>query len=358
MTLNKTQDAITLVLGSDQGYFDGLWVTLSSLFLHTTSKRHLKIYIFDGGIEEVSKCQLEKDLKKLQTNFSITYLVPDLKQFESFLPMGSSYMAYARLLIPALIPEKKAIWLDVDLLLLIDIELLWVVELNEFPVGAILDTAITKIVEDVNNYKAFGISHNSKYFNTGVLLMNKDALLKMDFMKKCFDFLETNIGHYKFYDQSAINVVCNNNIKVLDSKFNRLSTSSSTVREDICLLKNGGYIYHFILRAKPWIRYSNSAHSQYIKYLGKLSSFQFSRMHSLSNRLVKLKHKIPHTYRFIQKIVSLVLNRDKNKKESLECHIVEIITEKQELKRFKKGMNLIFMDLEKKYLEKTFANRD
>ena len=55
MNSENKEQSINLVLGSDQGYFDGLYATLTSLFLYTNTTKHLKIYIFDGGINTISK---------------------------------------------------------------------------------------------------------------------------------------------------------------------------------------------------------------------------------------------------------------------------------------------------------------
>jgi len=55
MNSKKEKQSINLVLGSDQGYFDGLYATLTSLFLNTNTTKHLNIYIFDGGINTTIK---------------------------------------------------------------------------------------------------------------------------------------------------------------------------------------------------------------------------------------------------------------------------------------------------------------
>ena len=59
MNSKKEKQSINLVLGSDKGYFDGLYATLTSLFLHTNTTKHLEIYIFDGGINTISKYLLK-----------------------------------------------------------------------------------------------------------------------------------------------------------------------------------------------------------------------------------------------------------------------------------------------------------
>lgn len=214
-------------------------------------------------------------------------------------------MTYARLLIPTLIPEKKAIWLDVDLLVLRDIEELWEIDLAEKVMGACIDTSVSNIGIDVDNYKQFKIPKTTNYFNAGVLLLNNEALLEMNFMQKCFQFLETNRGHYRWYDQSAINVICFNKIKVLEGSFNTLSVALNTVEKEIIQLNQAGYIYHFILSPKPFIRYSNTLHAQRVKVLLKSSNHEFKALNSWSNCLVKFKHKYLMLYKIYNAIICL-----------------------------------------------------
>ena len=352
MNYKKKELNINLVLGSDQRYFDGLYATLTSLFLHTNTTKHLEIYIFDGGINTISKHLLKKELKKLNTNFSLTYLEPDLNQFKSFLPMGTNYMSYTRLLIPTLIPEKKAIWLDVDLLVLRDIESLWKIDLADKVMGASIDTSVSNIGVDIDNYKQFKIPTTANYFNTGVLLLNNEALLEMNFMEKCFQFLETNIGHYRWYDQSAINVVCFNKIKVLEGSFNTLSVALNTIKKEIVQLNQAGYIYHFILSPKPFIRYSNTVHAQWVKALLHSSNYEFKTLNTWSNRLVKFKHKYLMLYKIYNAIMCLFSKKSTAQKRSLHNHINEIETENKALKTHKKEIHMILNQLKIKFKDK------
>ena len=122
MSLNSK---ISIVLATDQNYFPGLWVTLTSLLLHTQTKKHLLFYVFDGVINTGSKQKLKKALGKLNKNHTLEWLTADVSKFSNLRSMEGSHMAYCRLLIPKLLKEEKSIWLDVDLLVLADIEALW-----------------------------------------------------------------------------------------------------------------------------------------------------------------------------------------------------------------------------------------
>ena len=57
------------------------------------------------------------------------------------------------------------------------------------------------------------------------MLYDIKALNQFDFTKKCKDYLNNeDKKNYRLWDQSAINVVMNNNFFTLDNNFNVLNT--------------------------------------------------------------------------------------------------------------------------------------
>ena len=337
--MSNSKQPIVLVLASDQGYFEGLWVTLISLMVFTNTKRHIKIYIMDGGIEKASKKQLQKQLHKINNNFEIKWLIADIEKFKSFKSMNNSYVCYSRILIPEIIVEPKVIWLDVDLLVLKDIELLWEVDLHDSAIGACLEAPKTLFKNDVDNLTDFHIPEDSSYFNSGVLLMNNDALRKINFASHCFDFLVNNKGHYKWWDQSAINVVCYNQIKELDRSFNQLNTLKKGIKSDLELLKNGGYIYHFLQNPKPWQRYSTRLHAQLMYRIAAWTGLKFEKLNSRQNNLEKLKRKFP----LINKQYHALLRyRNKTTNEVAEIAIKNNLKQKKDRKTNQNQIDQVF----------------
>lgn len=91
--------------------------------------------------------------------------------------------AFYRLLIPQVLPSeiKKAIYLDSDMLVNLDIKELWQIELGDKPLAA-----VREMDANAYNYKTFdaaqkyllsaGLVEYEDYFNSGVLLMNLSRL--------------------------------------------------------------------------------------------------------------------------------------------------------------------------------------
>ena len=139
---NKAQP-INIVLASDQTYYIGLWVTLVSLLCNTKTKSVINFFIFNDGINDKSKIRLLKKLKKIKKNISITWLDHQVDTFKNYQEMdgkASSFLAYSSIITPERLNNiDKAIYLDVDLLILMDIEILWNTKMNGKPIAAAHD---------------------------------------------------------------------------------------------------------------------------------------------------------------------------------------------------------------------------
>lgn len=264
----ESKDSIKIVLASDQNYFIGLWVTLVSLLCNTRTKLNIDIYIFDGGIDQKSKKRLYRTLKKIKHNISINWQDPQIHLFKNFLSMDkpSGTLCYSRIIIPKTLGHlDKAIWLDVDLLVLMDIELLWNYKLDRLPLAAAVDAGVPdySTQHDIQNIGKYSISKNDTYFNTGVLLMDIQLLKEIDFTDNCLEYLRNeSTENYRYFDQSAINVIMNRKIKVLNELFNihnyvLLKDCKTNTKPEMKFLLNNQFIYH-LCYPKPWVLFTSS----------------------------------------------------------------------------------------------------
>jgi Glycosyl transferase family 8 len=95
----------------------------------------------DGPVTGAMRTMVEGSLPA--GSAQIQWITVDLKQFSRYegLTTHVSTMAYARILIPDLLPETRSrlLYLDADLLVLGDVAPLWTVDLQGAPLGAVLD---------------------------------------------------------------------------------------------------------------------------------------------------------------------------------------------------------------------------
>ena len=302
---NKTEP-INIVLASDQTYYIGLWVTLVSLLSNTKTKSVINFFIFDGGINKKSKIKLLKKLKEINNNISISYLEPQLGTFKNFNVMygrPSGSLIYSSVIVPESLNNlDKAIYLDVDLLILMDIEVLWNTKMDGKPIAAVLDyhknyTNYT----DIQNPSKYSIDLNSSYYNTGVLLYDIKALNQFNFTKKCINYLNNeDKKNYRLNDQSAINVVMNNNFHTLDNNFNFLRwllpiNCKEDLAAELDILNHRQYIFH-ITAQKYWEYYSPNFHCELFYFF--LRKYKYHDKFKAYNNPLKFKIKL-----FIKKIL-------------------------------------------------------
>ena len=137
-----------------------------------------------------------------------------------------SVAAMYRFLIPQLLPAdtEKAIYLDSDLIVNLDIKELWRIELGD---------KILAVIPEIANYKSSdrmrmihficreGFVNENDYFNSGVLLINLKAFaLEMENFSESMKFIG-NHSQYVFFDQDILNHCFSTRTLKLPVKFNR-----------------------------------------------------------------------------------------------------------------------------------------
>lgn len=307
----KKKDTINIVLGADERYFPGLLVTIATTLLNTDSLQAINISIFDGGISTTSKHLLHTIATKINSNISITWLKPNLEKYSLLPSMSGNYMAYARLLIPEILNEDKAIWFDADLLVFKDIELLWNISLNDKTIAAACEPYDNAFSNDIKNLSDFNIPAGSDYFNSGVLLMNLKKLREEQFTDKSLEFLYSNNGNYLWHDQSAINVVLYEKILKLDQSWNFFNTLFYD-NLNIDFVYRNDYIYHFLQRPKPWQKYSGDPHAQFFYSLMKIANYSMPELHGFKNTIEKIKWLSPQATYWYFRLRAIIFNKIKD----------------------------------------------
>ena len=176
---------------------------------------------------------------------------------------GFPVSAYSRIFSPYLLgPDaERLIYLDVDTLLRADISGLWNLDLGDNIIAAAQDPGETIDCQwgGIPNYAELGLSPKTKYFNSGVLLMNPKKWRENNITHEVFTALNKYAEHVKMADQYGLNVIFANRWLQLDPKWNWFA-----FKED-----ENPYLIHF-LHIKPIFK---TYHSQpvykddFFKYL-------------------------------------------------------------------------------------------
>ncbi len=276
----QKSESIVLVCTADDAYAMPLAVTIRSALENLKGNHVLDVFIFDGGIKKANKQKILESLRseKCKVSFlsvpeSITQSIKkEVHNYIEEVPTALKHIsvaAYYRLLIPELIPPQfeKVIYLDCDLVIKGDLGDLWQKDIGEYYVLAVQDVMIRDVSSSLVlfNHQEMGIRGDSKYFNSGVLVINVKKWRASKFSFQAIEFLKKNRNILNFPDQDTLNVLFAGQWGELDPRWNLLlphalaysSWKTSPFSEDVYndFIQNP-YIIHFSSELKPW----NSRH--------------------------------------------------------------------------------------------------
>jgi lipopolysaccharide biosynthesis glycosyltransferase len=231
-----------IVTGSDENYVTGVLVLIASAHRHNPDAR------FTVLTTDWSQASLAK-LQALQARLGILLQRLELsKEHLAQFPIGREHLtgaAYARLLIPDLLPqEDRVIYMDCDMLVTGSLQRAWSVDLTDKVLAAVRCPAPTPAHAAAINLPI------TQYFNSGFLVMNLALFRAESLSKSCFDALMAPDCSYLSEDESALNVVARGRVEYLDAGFNlyALDLVWQSPLSDPPSIK----VIHFFTRPKPW----------------------------------------------------------------------------------------------------------
>ncbi len=227
--MNQKDDPIVIVTVCDNHFAILLAALVKSIEMNHLSGECIELYIIEDSLANSTKSKLLTSVN--QQMFRIKWLaMKDVIPLKSDLPLDRSSFplnVYVRLFIAYFIPAdtKKVLYLDVDMIVKKDISVLWQTELGEHVLAAVVDRSgkVSSRWGGISNYKELGIDAESKYFNSGLLLINPIKWREQHITSKVINCINSNRRYANFPDQYGLNVVFANDWLELDSKWNNYS---------------------------------------------------------------------------------------------------------------------------------------
>ena len=229
-----------IVVASDNHYIILLAALIKSIEANIRLGQTIEIHVIEDKVSDGSKAKLKSSI-----NPQITSLV--WHPMESVIPKGmnlpldkSSYPLniYMRLFIPYFIPEEieKVLYLDVDMIVQEDVTTLFEEELGNNVIAAVLDPRIITFDNSwggIFNYEALGLSGKTRYFNTGLILMQTKRWREQDITVKIIDCINNNKKFVNYPDQYGLNVVLANQWLELSPLWNHFSTIDTNEKPNL-----------------------------------------------------------------------------------------------------------------------------
>jgi lipopolysaccharide biosynthesis glycosyltransferase len=171
-----------------------------------------------------------------------------------------SVVAYARMLVPSILPHSAArlLYLDSDIVVINSLRSLFETKLAGAILGAVPD-AIAPWLDLSFRSAVLGLSNPTFYFNSGVLLIDAEAWRGEDVTEKAFAFTQ-NLPpgtRLSFPDQDVLNAILAGSWLPLDRKWNffrQIGDEPLSLPE----YRSEVTIVHFASGLKPWV--SGSTH--------------------------------------------------------------------------------------------------
>ncbi|UQS81522.1 glycosyltransferase family 8 protein [Bombilactobacillus folatiphilus] len=274
---------VPIFFSVDDHYSPYLAVAINSLIQNSDPKRHYHIIVLCDDLSHDNQLKLQtltKDNIKLEfvsINEQIKQQITDKNN--KLRADYFTYTIYFRLFIAELFPQfKKAIYLDADTVVNQDIATLFDLPLGDNWIGAAVDRFITENPETFNYAEqAIGVAGN-KYVNSGVLLMDLQALREYRFADHFFKLL--NQYHFRSLapDQDYLNAIAKNKILYLDPTWNVMTTFPE---------ETPAALIHWNLFNKPW-NYQDAPRQKYFWKYAKDTPYYDQLLHQLQNVNTKI----------------------------------------------------------------------
>jgi lipopolysaccharide biosynthesis glycosyltransferase len=207
---------IYVVFVTDQQYIQHLGVALTSLLENTLRKKDIVTYIINDGILQIDQLKIMSIVQRYESKVEFLNINPS-RFNELWLRGHLSLATFFKISIPRILDSvSKVLYIDCDVIVKGDIAELYETDICEFLIGACVDPYLFEHSDKL------GIPKKYKYFNSGVMLLNLEAMRKADTESKTINFLSNNQQFVRGADQDGLNKIMFDSWKEIPIKWNVL----------------------------------------------------------------------------------------------------------------------------------------
>lgn len=264
---------IDVALCADRTIIPGLHVTIASMLLNEQSGP-LRIHLVHDGFPAHAMQAVEETIRLTGGGKQVTLhqypLVPDsLAGLPAF---QGSRMAYARILLPALIPDAERIaYLDCDIIITCPVSGFAKWHLEDKPLGAVPWTT-AGASPDRQIFQAQGMDKTDPVYASGQLVMDAAAWRREGLSEALVDYGRRHLDRIQWgNDQTLINLFFAKQIATIDKRYcSALWPNTEPVDRE----GDTGFFYHLVGAPKPWDFLGEKLHrnsSLYLHYLDQTS---------------------------------------------------------------------------------------
>lgn len=264
-----SEEKINILCSTDDAYVPWCGIMLTSVL---ENNRAVEVYVLTGGLNNDN---IDK-FGELSARYGCPIHI--IKVDEGMMagcPIREgdhvSKAAYLRLMAPKFLPEDvhKVIYLDCDMIVNGSLLPLWQTDMDGKAIGCVIDEAYHL----PEKYTNLGITDDTKYFNSGMLVMNLDYWRENGVMERCFECIAENPDRLKFHDQDTLNIVLQHEHVLLPLTYNFQTGFlysdyhyETEIEREVMETAKAPVVIHYTGSKKPWIEGANSPYVPYFKH--------------------------------------------------------------------------------------------
>lgn len=214
---------MNICVASDENYVPHLETLLISIGESNRKVETINIYVLDAGISYKSRRVIEQ-IKYRYPNMGFKFYEMTEKviseRIGGEIVKDRSLATFSRLFIPEIIMDTRAIYFDVDAIVLQDLRKLYQIDLEDFAIAGVRDS------NPIIRHRNVGLCDYDAYINAGMILWNLKKCREIHFFEKCCEFINLYEGKVDAMDQGTINGVLGSRdlIKIIHPKYNVLTS--------------------------------------------------------------------------------------------------------------------------------------
>lgn len=294
---------MNIALCTDENFVMPALVCLTSIFENNKGES-INAYVLTDGISEQARKKFGKLADYYQQQINI--LVIDKECFEG-LTVNERFpiSMYYRFLLPKMLPnEQKILYLDCDIIVRHSLKNLYDTPLPDMALAAVVGESCDDIVfENI-------LQITSKYFNSGVLLMNLDYWREHDITRKLIQWVADNPEKCSLPDQNALNKVLDGKVVYADYTYNfqewwfresLVHYMHYTKWNEIREVAKDPVVVHFCEAEKPWfVECKNPFQKEFLHYaqLHDFIGFKLRKRYGVAYQCANFVDRIGLKFRY------------------------------------------------------------
>ena len=233
LSIQAQKEKKAVVLAANYAYVDQVLTTIKSICYHN---RSIRFYLINSDFPNEWIKQLNKRLEKFDSEIINCRVTSEqISRYKTDI----SYTVFLRYFVADFVKEDKALYLDCDLVVTKNLDALFEIDLQNYPLAAIRDFGGRAYFE-------------REIFNAGVLLIHNAFWKQENMTQKLIDL--TNEWHDKVdqADQSILNMLFENKWLELDFDYNHIVIHKQFTDYRLPVGQDYPGIIHYLSHRKPW----------------------------------------------------------------------------------------------------------